>query len=408
MRSGEGQVSGASEMRDGWRILAGCFVGVSASFASLFFYTSGIFLKPVAETFGWTRGEISLSSIAVLVGNVLAFPVAGRLVDRFGERRVAFLSTLGLGLSFCLLAVLTTGLWIYLILLTLLCCLSSGGNLIPYNRLLTQHFCRLRGLAFGIALGGTSFGAAILPVYLAPYVAEHGWRAGYLLLGGLTVPLALLTFWLIGRPAADTVMSPRDAGLHWSEVVRHRAFRSIGTIVFLAAAAVLGTTLHVIAMLTDKGMTAAEAGALASGLGVAVLAGRVGAGYLLDRWDAGVVTAVLLALVATGMGALATGRPEMILPAILLVGLGVGTEGDILAYLLGRRFPVRNFGTVYGTILSVHAFGAGLGGFVAGALFDLFGSYQVWLSCAAAMLLVAASIAWLTERSVRPLAASAA
>jgi MFS family permease len=129
------------------------------------------------------------------------------------------------------------------------------------------------------------------------------------------------------------------------------------------------------------------------------------AGYFLDRWDAGWVTWILLTLAGLGALLLWAGTPSLILPGAILIGFGVGTEGDLLAYLLGRRFPVRSFGSVYGMIFGVHAFGAGVGGMLAGAMFDLTGSYGTWLLFAAAALCVAGLIALLTERNVRPLAA---
>jgi MFS family permease len=175
--------------------------------------------------------------------------------------------------------------------------------------------------------------------------------------------------------------------------------------IFLSATAVLGTTLHIVPMLTDGGMGIAAAGATASALGISVILGRVVAGYFLDRWDAGWVTWILLTLAGMGALLLWTGTPALILPGAILIGFGVGTEGDLLAYLLGRRFPVRSFGSVYGMIFGVHAFGAGVGGMLAGAMFDLTGSYGTWLLFAAAALSVAGLIALLTERNVRPLIA---
>lgn len=79
----------------------------------------------------------------------------------------------------------------------------------------------------------------------------------------------------------------------------------------------------------------------------------------------------------------------------------------MLAYLLGRRFPVSSFGSVYGAIFGIHALGAGVGGMLAGTMFDWNGSYGHWMLLASCLLLTAGLIGFMTERNVRPHPSSA-
>jgi MFS family permease len=340
-----------------------------------------------------------------MIGNTLALPIAGRLVDRYGEVPVAFVSGLALAIAFAMLGFLTAGLASFLVLVLILTVISAGSNAVSYNRLIVRNFHSQRGMALGLALTGTAIGAAAVPQFLAPFIAQHGWRPAYYLLALAALVLTAIAALMLrehgARPQADDGAGP----VTWREICSERAFYSISAMIFLSATAVLGTTLHIVPMLTDGGMGIAAAGATASALGISVILGRVVAGYFLDRWDAGWVTWILLTLAGMGALLLWTGTPALILPGAILIGFGVGTEGDLLAYLLGRRFPVRSFGSVYGMIFGVHAFGAGVGGMLAGAMFDLTGSYGTWLLFAAAALSVAGLIALLTERNVRPLIA---
>src|SRR5262245_42227625 len=62
--------------------------------------TFGIFVKPLAETFGWSRGAISLGfSLAAGVASLVA-PVVGLLADRFGPRKVILCAALVFGSGF--------------------------------------------------------------------------------------------------------------------------------------------------------------------------------------------------------------------------------------------------------------------------------------------------------------------
>jgi MFS family permease len=382
------------EFRRGWPIVLGAFLGYFGSFGSLYIYSVGLFMKPLVAEFGWSRSEASLGALAMTVGSFLAYPIAGRLLDRFGERRVAMVAVLGVVLGFIMLGLGTHGLMFWLLTIVLMVVLSAG--VLAYSRTIVGHFRRRRGVALGLALMGIGLGAIVVPFAMTQIVSAQGWRTGYLVLAAVALPLGIAAVLLIrNTPRSENV---QDAGA--VRVFRHPAFFTIGGIILLASVAVFGSTMHLMPMLTDSGLTPVEAGGIASLLGFAVLISRVFTGVLLDRWDAGWVTAILLGLAALGAVLLWTAVPVLVIPGAMLLGLGVGTEADLVAYLLGRRFPVRVFGQAYGAIFSVHVLGVGFGGFLAGVVFDSTGGYGIWLLCAAGALIGAALIAFTTERNV--------
>jgi predicted MFS family arabinose efflux permease len=392
-----------SELRIGWRVVLGAFIGIGSGFASLYFYTAGIFIKPLAAEFGWTRGEASLGSMSTLIG-VLAFPLAGRLIDRFGEVRVAFASGVALSLSFAMLGWFIQGLVSYVLLIVLLTAAAAGSISIAYNRVIVRHFVAQRGMALGLALTGTAIGSAIVGPLLTPYIGTHGWRQGYFALSLLSLAMLFVAIFLL-RPYSDRTRRSSEekaSSTGWLEISRHPAFLPISVMIFLASTAVLGSTMHIVPLLTDQGLSLPEAAGVASMLGFSVIFGRILTGFLLDRWDAGIVTWTLFSLASLGTLALWTGHPMLTVAGAMLIGFGVGTEGDLLAFLLGRRFHPRDFGSVYGLIFGVHALGGGLGGVIAGASFDWTGDYRIWLLASTLGLLAAGIIAFITERNIRP------
>ena len=93
-----------------WVVLATC-VGLTVHIGPIIVSTFGIFLKPLSQEFGWSRTQISLAfSLATLVATV-AVPFIGRLVDRFGARRVILPAVLLFGLSVLSLSFLSAHLW---------------------------------------------------------------------------------------------------------------------------------------------------------------------------------------------------------------------------------------------------------------------------------------------------------
>src|SRR5262244_4292112 len=72
----------------GWRVVFAACLGVMAGFGSLFVYTFSVFVKPLSAHFGWGREAISAGFAVAAVTLGLASPLLGRLIDRFGPRRI--------------------------------------------------------------------------------------------------------------------------------------------------------------------------------------------------------------------------------------------------------------------------------------------------------------------------------
>ncbi len=387
-----------NEFRRGWATLLGSFIGIASGVSSTYFYSLGVFLKPVGAAFGWTRGEASLGPLVGTLAAAIAAPMTGRVIDRAGPVITALISTILLAVGFALLGSVTSGLTSFLIIIGIMSLLNVGSSPMSYSRLLVADFDGHRGVALGIALTGTGIGAALLPALLVPYIAAHGWRAGYhrLALGvALTcIPVFVLLIGRLRNPAAGpaSLAQQRSDGLPSGvmttpiAVWRDPLFLLLAAIFLLAAMAVLGTVVHFVALLMDAGIDAGRAGRLAGVIGLSVIGGRMIAGLLLDRIPAPWITAGLFLGSAAGMLGLAVGGTAAALPGALAVGLGVGAEVDLIAYLVSRHFPPARYGAFYGGVYGAFLFGGAAGPALIGFLFDVSGSYALPLVVSAVLL----------------------
>jgi MFS family permease len=173
------------------------------------------------------------------------------------------------------------------------------------------------------------------------------------------------------------------------ETVRTSAFWVMACVVFLVTASVHACFIHLPAVLADRGATGQVAALASSLFGVGMLLGRIGCGYLLDVFFAPRVSAALFAAVTIGLGFLAASHAIWAaFVGAFLVGVGIGAETDIIAYLVSRYFGLRSYGAIYGWIWAVFGISGGLGAYLMGLGFDKTGSYAVPLSgafCAAAV-----------------------
>lgn len=369
-------------------MLAASFLGIAVGVSSLYFYSLGVFIKPMAEEFGWGRGAASLGAlVGTACAAIMSIPM-GRVVDRLGSVRVA-LGSLGLlALGFVAIGALTTGLASFLLLTAVTSLLTAASSPMPFSRLVVASFRRHRGLALGLTLAGTGMGAILIPRLLVPYVAEHGWRRGYFVLAAVVAVAIPLVAWLLaGRD--DKSHRPAPA-LPIGAVIADPAFRLLVAIFFLAAAAILGTVVQFVPMLTDGGLSPASAGGTAALIGIAAIAGRLLTGWMLDRAPPHRVTATVFAVAAGGIALLALGGVAWAIPGALIVGAAVGAEVDLIAFLVGRYFSHGNYGQMYGATYTGFLLGGALGPALSGYLEQASGNYRLSLFVAATMLSISA------------------
>src|SRR5262249_42230 len=182
-------------------------------------------------------------------------------------------------------------------------------------------------------------------------------------------------------------------GLSSQEARRTKTFWIMVSAFFLMSASVHGCLIHLSPLLTDRGVSPQDAALATSLLGGALLLGRVGAGYLLDHFFA---TAVALcffcgaALVFVLLWSGVTGGLAFV--AAFLVGLGMGAEGDIIAYLVSRYFGLRAMGEIYGYAFAAFTLGGVVGPLLMGIGFDLTGSYRTVLGVFVFATLAAAGL----------------
>ena len=86
---GERMKPDVSEFRRGGAVLFAAALGTAFGASPLPFNSIGPFTKPLAEEFGWGRGDIQLALFCFTAAVVLTVPYVGGLADRIGVRKVA-------------------------------------------------------------------------------------------------------------------------------------------------------------------------------------------------------------------------------------------------------------------------------------------------------------------------------
>jgi MFS family permease len=285
---------------------------------------------------------------------------------------------------------------------------SGSASPVPYGVVASRWFDQRRGLALGLMMLGLGLGAITLPLIAHRLIRIFGWRTTYATFGCAALLICLPVMAAVVRDdprekglLPDGVVRAQGAeqgenlvvGLSWHDIWHQPIFWLLISAFFLAGGSVHACVLHMPALLTDRGASA-ESGAVASSIvGVALLIGRVGTGYLLDRFLASRLAMLLFGGASVGIALLwVGGAGKVALFAAFLIGLGMGAEADIIAYSMSRYFGLRAFGTAYGYGFGAFVLAGAAGVFLMGAGFDLTHSYTVPLGVFFFAMLTAAGL----------------
>jgi len=382
-----------------WWVVGGAVTGLFVCNGPVLGFTFGVFLKPIMADTGWHRSTASFALAFGGIFSALAVPVIGRMMDRWGIRRVALPGLVVYTLFMSLLGLAPSVLWIFTLLFALAEMTSAIQTPVGYAKAISAWFDRRRGLALGIAMSGVGLGGFVMPQLANILIERVGWRGAYVCLGLLTLAIAFpaVALWIREpRPGEGerhgAVAKAALPGTTAREAARTPRFWILVAAFFLVAIAINGTFAHVGPLLTDRGLSTAAAAAILGVFGLATMTGRLLAGYLVDRIFAPHVATVFFLAPIAGFLFLASAMGALPTIGVVLMGLGLGTEIDLIAFLISRYFGQRAFGEIYGYFFMVFGLGSSLGRFLGGYIFDMAGSYNPALIGAAVALAIAVTL----------------
>ncbi|MEV0110026.1 MFS transporter [Nocardia sp. NPDC050799] len=354
--------------------------------------------KPISEEFGWSRSVIAngFSIETVMVG--VSIVALGVLVDRYGPRTPSLPMTLGFGGGLMLMAAVPDNRFVFYILCALIGACAGALNPVAHATVVSAWFADRRGLALGLLMAGMGACGVLMP-YLANWTLGFAsWRGTFLIVGALctVIPTAVYAFVTKMPPTHERErLRAREAGRVageplWTIARRYRQFWLLSLAIFLVSTATFGLMSQVVPMTTDKGIDRGVAVVVLSVLSLSSVGARLVVGYLLDRVFAPFIGSIVFALCGVGVALLisSTGTGMLLIGAVL-VGLALGAEGDIAAYMTSRYFPEHSYGRVLGFVYFLFAMGSASGVFLLGQIYAATNSYTAGIVPIVAMVAIA-------------------
>lgn len=401
-----------SEVTRNWRVLLASFLGLCISSSGMYIYTKPMFFAELHLSLGWSRSELAIASIAHVAFIVVLAPFVGSFMDRRGIRGPIAFSLVAQVVCYIALAAMPAKLWAFYGLQALLSALGVAATPLGYSRAISSHFDAKRGFALSVSISGMGLIAITAPLILPPLMAVIGWRGAYLSMAGFIAVLSIPTLWLLGpdssrKSGAQRHSHPRlrgdaqsldkgaasESGEHEDiPLVRRPVFWLLMVAFMLPMLFGSGYMSHFILLLRDRGYSATDAGMVVSVIGAALFIGRLGTGFLLDHLFAPRVMAVILAMFGAGLLMLRSHEPALLLPAAFTVGFALGAELDVLAYLVSRYFPLKNYGRNYGVFYSTVSGASSFSALLLAQSAERTGSYDLILAISAGVMLLSSAL----------------
>lgn len=390
-----------SELSQHWPIVLGACVALGCGYNQMQ-YVSSIFVKALEAEFGWTRGEIAAGGAALLLG-IIAAPIAGILLDRYGSRPVTMIAAFLLGLTFIGLSLLPSDIYVYYVLIGVMAVVGKGTTPIGYTLPVVKWFTKQRGVALSLTLVGTSAVALGLGPLLTWLTTDYGFRAGYIAMAVVSWIAIPSVFFLVREGGRATADHPKEAvelpGLTFREAAKSYRFYLLFTVLFLVCSAVVAVASQLVPIITDAGFSTETAGLTITVFATSTVIGRVGIGFAFDRMWAPLPA--MLALVPAVFGCLLlTEMPSVwaVYVAAAMLGIAQGVEVDIVSYFISKYFGIKSYSKIFAIVGLAFTFGTVTGQVSAGQAYDYFQNYNAVLIAAAVGFGVSAFLVLLMGR----------
>ena len=389
------------ELRQGWPVVFACFC--VAVFAWGFgFYGQAVYLAELQRLHGWPASLITSATTGyyLLGGALLA--VVHRGIDRVGSRMVLATAVVVLGAGAIGMSRVTAP-WQLYVCAIVMACGWAGATSVAIATTLAQWFDQKRGLAISLALNGASASGFIVAPQLVRLSHAMGLaNAVTLLVGGsLAIVLPVVLIGVRTRPPGQArgqapPAQRSDDGPAFertSDLLRDAGFWSVSLPFGLALVAQVGFIVHQVAFLLPQ-LGTSSTSIIVAATSFAAMAGRVALGFVVDRLNQRITSALSFASQAAGLALMLVLPDTLVVLAIgcVVFGLSVGNVITLPALIIQREFAARSFGMVMGLSSTVGYAALAFGPVLLGLARDATGDYGLALALCIALQLAAAGL----------------
>lgn len=398
------------ELRDNWRPLLAATIGVGTGMS-----LAGTVISTMAPSLikanGWTPSDFAYVGTLGLFSS-LALPFVGRLADVLGVRMTALIGMVAMPVIYLLFSLMDGSIGTYSMLFVAQGVIGMTTTATVFCRLAVQYIKNSRGMALAIVASGPALFGMLVGPKLNAIVEAEGWRAGYQSLAIFAVVAGIVTFLLIppGSKSHGVSTTKRRARDDYPMIFRNPAFWMLGASMLLCNLPQTIPQAQLKNLILENGMTGMMMGQATIALLLGQLSGRLIAGFAIDRMNPYKVAFLTMALPSIGLFFIASDMDAtlLLMLSVYFIGFTFGAEGDVVAFLVARRFGVGVYSSVMGLITAITSFSTSIGAAFLGFTLARTGNFVVFLLVTGVGVIAGSLLLLLLGRSEKALPEEAA
>jgi MFS family permease len=371
----------------GWWIVVGGFI-LNFCGIGIVINCSSVFFKPVVDSLGFSRGDLSLYFTIASLSMMAGAPFVGKLMEKFDVRIIMGICTTVTAVSVVLFSQCRTLPQFYLVAF-FMGIGSAGSHLIPVSAMVTNWFKEKQGLAMGIVFAASALGGAVASPLTDWMILQYGWQTSYIItgifVGVITIPISILMMrnrpedmglHPYGKVLDQAAADEGPAGLTVMGYLKQGSFWLLAISFFLIGVICLGIQQHVVPYLIDLGYGSTFAAYILTLYMGVLVPGKIALGALCDK--VGVRKSfilILIVMVATALCLFGAKAMWMVIVFAVLFGIANGVQTVVLPLMTSAYVGTVRFAVMYGVMNIFITLGSGIGMPLSGYIYDFSGSY---------------------------------
>jgi len=373
------------------------------------FYSFGVFLEPIADDTGWSRGGISFAFAVSSLGGAAGGIIAGRVLDARGPRPV-FIVSLVFGSILLFLAGRADSLFLFVLSWGFGAGAIAAGLFYNVTMAVTSRlYPDARALAFTVLTVVGGFASPIFFPLAGLAIDQWGWRDAISLLVVVQVAFVAPALLFLPKTSSPAAEKPAEEGEHGfasiREALRSRRVLQMTGMFAISGMALAAMQVHHVAAFQATGLTVGAAASIAAIRGLLSLPGRAALAVVQGRLGTEGATLLMYFAMVLGTSFLfAAGHIAFVWVFVVVTGLTFGTIIPLQGLYSAEVFGDRKLGTLLGVQQAVLSVAGAAGPLIVGFTADAADSYRPALIIIAVLQAIAILLLLTRPRGKRELA----
>ena len=358
---------------------------------------ASLYLVPVTEHYGFSRGDFSIVYSIVSIGMLISQLLFGALEKRVGVRVVVSIGVLAMPLGYFIYSQANTLPIFYLgaafVGMGMAFASSMSASILIYN-----WFKDNQGLIFGAISAGTGFGGSFFIILIGNIIASRGFKSAFLFttLVQLAAALFVIAFIRSKPKQAQTEADPSSQHLVQLQQTASskEIFKQPENLLGILSILLIGLTLHPVylivpAYLIEKGFDPLFSANIASAIFFVLAFAKIIIGFLNDKLgirfslNVGVGAFAIAALILATLT-----QTWLVWVFVLFFGLSLSTLAVLIPLFARALLGSENFSRYLGLFVAAMSAGFTIGSPISNYIFDATGTYKVIIIIYAALSLL--------------------